>query len=318
MKTLYSEYLDLLAEDENLSFLEKYLTVPSLVRLKNVGYFCGMDYASKNIYNFKESISRYDHSLTVALLTWKFTKDKKATLAGLFHDIATPCFAHVIDYMNKDYETQESTEEYTEKVIKNDVILKKYLKEDNIPVEDITNFKKYTIVDNNRPKLCADRLDGIILTGIAWAKNVNQNDINEIIKDIDIYKNEYQENELGFKTYSIALKVFDASNEINKLCHTNEDNFMMELLAKITKLAIDEKIIEYEELYYIDEPILLDKIRNSKNNRLIRLLDKFENITIEEITDTVLNNVKVRDLNPLVKGIRLKDLLKKEIEINGE
>lgn len=62
----------------------------------------------------KENITRYDHSLTFALLTWKCTKDKKATLAGMFHDIATPCFSHVIDYMNKDYENQESTEENTE------------------------------------------------------------------------------------------------------------------------------------------------------------------------------------------------------------
>ncbi len=162
---LYNEYLNLLIKNEIPNFLQKYLTVPSLIRLKNIGYFCGMDYASKHIYNFKEQISRYDHSLTVSLLTWKFTKDRKATIAGLFHDIATPCFAHVIDYMNKDYENQESTEEYTEEIIKNDEKLQKYLREDKLLSEDIINFKKYTIVDNDRPKLCADRLDGIILTG---------------------------------------------------------------------------------------------------------------------------------------------------------
>ena len=57
-------------------FLLKYLEIPSLVRLKKVGYFCGMDYASKDVYNFREYISRYDHSLSVALLTYKLTKDK--------------------------------------------------------------------------------------------------------------------------------------------------------------------------------------------------------------------------------------------------
>lgn len=308
MGTLYNAYLNLLTEGEMPSFLEKYLTVPSLVRLKNVGYFCGMDYASKNIYNFKEKISRYDHSLTVALLIWKFTKDKKTTLAGLFHDIATPCFSHVIDYMNKDYETQESTEKYTEKVIRSDVILKKHLNEDNLCIEDITNFKNYPIVDNNRPKLCADRLDGIILTGFAWAKTIDKNDMKEIIKDIEIYKNEYQESEFGFKTFNVAQKVFNINNVIDKLCHTNEDNFMMELLAEITKLAIDEKIVEYDELYYIDEPTLLGKIRNSKNNELIRLLNKFENIMMEDIPIINLKNVKIKNLNPLVKGIRIKDL----------
>ena len=31
-----------------------------------------------------------DHSIGVALIIWHFTHDKKQTLAGLFHDIATP------------------------------------------------------------------------------------------------------------------------------------------------------------------------------------------------------------------------------------
>ncbi len=313
---LYDEYLNLLTQGKIPSFIVKYLAVPSLVRLKDVGYFCGMDYASKNVYDFKEKISRYDHSLTVALLTWKFTGDKNATLAGLFHDIATPCFAHVIDYMNKDYENQESTEEYTEKLIKNDEKLQEFLKEDNISLEDIINFKKYTIVDNNRPKLCADRLDGIILTGIAWTKTIIKKDIVEIVNDLEVYKNEYQESELGFKTQNIALKALDTSNEIDKFCHTNEDNFMMELLAEIAKMAIDNKIIKYDELYYLVEPTLLDKIRNSKINKLVNLLNKFENILVSDIPVIVLNNVKIRDLNPLVNGIRLNDLPKKEVKKN--
>ena len=104
-KTVYNEYLNSICKIPR--FLNKYLEVPCLVRLKNIGYFCGMDYASKEVYDFREKITRFDHSLTVALLTWKFTHDKKATIAGLFHDVATPCFAHVIDYMNKDYANQE-------------------------------------------------------------------------------------------------------------------------------------------------------------------------------------------------------------------
>lgn len=187
---LLEYYLDKLNVKNKPEFIEKYLKTPSLLRLKKVGYFCGMDYASKNIYNFKEYITRYDHSLTVALLTWKFTQNKKMTLAGLFHDIATPCFSHVIDYMNKDYENQESTEEYTENILKNDKYLIKCLKEDNIEIEDITNFKKYSIVDNDRPKVCADRIDGVILTGISWTKDVEYDDIDKIIDNIEIYTNE--------------------------------------------------------------------------------------------------------------------------------
>ena len=300
-ETLLEFYLEKLEYNKRPEFLNKYLDAPCLKRLKKVCYFCGMDYASKDIYNFKEKITRYDHSLTVALLTWKCSKDKKATIAGLFHDIATPCFSHVIDYMNKDYENQESTEENTEKILKGDVYLNKCLEEDNIDIEDIINFKQYNIVDNDRPKVCADRLDGVILTGISWTKNVDYKDIKDIINDIEIY-----DNEIGFKTKNIANRVLEISESIDIYCHSNEDNYMMQLLADITKYGIDNEYITYEELYVANEEEIMSKLKQTNDVRLLKYLDKFENITADEIPTFDLPNVKIRDLNPLVQGKRIK------------
>ena len=307
MDSLYNTYLSLLKNKGIPTFIKKYLDVPSLTRLKNVGYFCGMDYASKNIYNFKEYITRYDHSLSTALLTFKLTKNKIETLAALFHDIATPCFSHVIDYMNKDYENQESTEEYTSEIIKQDHKLQDYLKEDKINIEDIINFKKYSIVDNSRPKLCADRLDGIILNGIAWAKNINESDIKEIVSDLKVYDNEDKEKELGFKTEAIALKTIKINEEIEKLYHSSEDNYMMELLADITRISIENKIITYKDLYYLDEPNLFQKIKASKVEKLKSLMDKFENIKKEEIPPTI-NNIKIRNIIPIANNTRINNI----------
>ena len=300
-KTLLEYYLKILNYDNRPEFLNKYLKTPCLERLKKVGYFCGMDYASKKVYNFKEHITRYDHSLTVALLTWKCTKNKTDTLAGLFHDIATPCFSHVIDYMNKDYAKQESTEEYTEKILKNDKYLNKCLKKDKIKIEDIINYKQYSIVDNDRPKVCADRLDGVILTGISWTKNIDYNDIDNIVENIEIYNDE-----IGFKSKEVAKKVLNVSDSIDKYCHSSEDNYMMQLLADITKNGIKNKYISYDELYNLSEDELISKLKNSKNSEIINKLNKFVNISIEEIPETEIPEIKARDLNPLVKGIRIK------------
>lgn len=303
-ESLLNYYLNLLNHDNMPEFLIKYLNTPSLVRLKNVGYFCGMDFASKHIYNFSEYISRYNHSLTVALLTYKFTKEKTATLAGLFHDIATPCFSHVIDYMNKDYENQESTEEYTEHILKGDEYLLRCLREDNIDTDDVINFKKYTIVDNDRPKLCADRMDGVILTGIGWTKNITSDDILKIINDICVFKNEYGESELGFKNRDIAKKVVDVSESIDRYCHSREDNYMMQLLANITKYAISNSYIAYEDLYSLDESNLFEIMKNSNDEQLIEMIYEFQNITPDEVPEINLPKVKIRDLKPLVNNSR--------------
>ncbi len=302
----YSYYLKLLNYQKMPKFLKKYLNCPSLSRLKNVGYFCGMDYASKNIYNFKEKISRFDHSLTVALLVYKFTKNKKMTLAGLFHDVGTPCFSHVIDYMNKDYATQESTEEFTEKIIRSDKYVLKCLKKDKINVDDIIDFKKYTIVDNKRPKLCADRIDGVIMTGSFWAKNITMNDIKLIVKNLAVFQNENKELELGFKDKEIALKVVKVSEEIDFICHSNEDNYMMQLLADMTKFAIDHKYLSYEDLFYYNEEKLFNIYENIDDKNFQDDFNKFKNIRLEDIPQIELPFIKTRDLNPLFMGKRVR------------
>ncbi len=300
---MYLEYYEKLYEVP--FFLKKYLNCPSLLRLKDIGYFCGMDYASKNIYNFREIITRYDHSITVALLTYKLTKNKKATLAGLFHDISTPCFSHVIDYMNKDYSKQESTEEFIGEILNDDKYLKKCLKKDKILLNDIVDFKKYTIVDNKRPKLCADRVDGLILNGVFWSKSLEKEDIKRIINDLSIYQNEDKEKEIGFKTLEIANLALKTNQEIDILSHSKEDNYMMELLAKLTKMAIDSNYITYKDLYKLNEKELYNIYENINDREFIKLFTKFKTIKQEEIEDLNIKNIKRKTINPLVAGKRL-------------
>lgn len=298
-------YLKELGISDIPNFLIKYLETPSLLRLKKIGYFCGMDYASKDIYNFQEKITRYDHSLSVSLIVYKLTKSKEATLAGLFHDIATPCFSHVIDYMNKDYEKQESTEEYTEQILRKDKYLQKCLEEDKIDINNIINFKKYTIVDNERPKSCADRIDGVILTGIGWTKDITEEDITKIVKDLSIFTNEFNEKEIGFKTSITAKRVLEISKSIDIYCHSKEDNYMMQLLANITKLAINKKYIKYEDLFYYNEEEILTIIKDQNDIIINNLIIKFQNIKKQEIPYIELPKIKIRKLSPLVNGIRI-------------
>lgn len=291
--------------NEMPDFLVKYLDSPCLIRLKKVSYLCGMEYSSKDIYNIEEFISRYDHSLTVALITWLLTGDKNATIAALVHDVSTPCFSHVVDFMNADYENQESTEEFTEFILKNDGYFMECLKKDNIDLLDIVDYKKYTIVDNNRPKVCADRIDGIILTGISWTKNISEEDIKLIIEDMYIARNEENEEEICFKTLAVVKKVIDISKSIDMYCHSSVNFYLMKLLVDMTKLAIDREYIKYEDLFYLNEEALFDIFYNKNDKDLLELLKEFKTVKINEIPSINIPKIKIRSLKPLVNGVRI-------------
>ena len=286
-------------------FLNKYLNIDILVRLKDIGYFCGMDYASKDIYDFKYEISRYDHSLSTALLTWRYSKDKVQTIAALFHDISTPCFSHVIDYMNKDYANQESTEDKTEEILNSSKTLPTVLATDNLTIKDLVNYKNYPIVDNKRPKLCADRLDGIILTGLAWTKDLDIKETPSILDNIKIYINESNKPELGFKSKKIALRVNEINHNINIFCHSKEDNYMMNLLADLTNYCIRNNHITYDELYTTTEKELYNIFSSIKDEDFKYLYNQFKNIKLDEIPLIELPHIKERVINPIVRGKRL-------------
>ena len=91
---------------------------PVMQRLLRVGMHCGCEYTVYPIYRDAVApYSRYTHSLGTAAIVWHFTHDLKQSIAGLLHDIATPAFAHVVDFLNGDHMRQESTESRTRMMI---------------------------------------------------------------------------------------------------------------------------------------------------------------------------------------------------------
>ena len=285
--------------------VKKYYLTPSLLRLKQVGYFCGMDYASRFVYDFKEYLSTYDHSITTAGITSMFTDDKKEILAALYHDVSKPTCSHVIDYMNGDYKNQESTEEYTREIILEDDVLREYLKEDGIKPEEIYDFKKYSIVDSHRPSLCADRIDGVILSSLIWSETLKLKEAKKLLMNLQLYINEYGEKEIGFKNMEMAIQFVRQNDIINELVHSSWDTYMMQLLADIIALAIKEGLVTYEALYYVDDVILFRILECSENPVLINKLTEFKNIKKEEIKVQDNPEIKDRKIDPLVDGKRL-------------
>ena len=198
------EYLKILS-NEIPDFLNDYINTPQMQKLAGISVSCGTYYTK--LFDKMVWYSSLDHSIAVSLIVWNFTKDKKQTIAGLFHDIATPVFKHSIDFMNGDYKKQESTEELTTQIIRESKEIMSLLKRDGIKIEEIDNYHIYPIADNDTPMLSADRLEYTLSNGLGACKNIwNMEDVKEIYENIEIQKNEQGIEELGFKDIKIAEK----------------------------------------------------------------------------------------------------------------
>ncbi len=305
------EYFKVL-EPEFPEWLNEYINTKELLSQQYISVTCGTIYS--DLFESKFFFSSLEHSVAVALIVWHFTHDKKQTLSGLFHDIATPAFKHCVDFLNGDYMTQESTEDLTTNIIKNSKEIMKLLERDNIGVSEIDNYHMYPIADNDTPKLSADRLEYSLSNALFTYELLDLDAIAEIYNDIEIEKNEKGEVELGFKTKKIARNFVKVTSRLSVIYREDRTRYSMQLIADILKRLSDENKITKEDLYKLKESDVISIIENSKYSKIFDIWKYAKKVkTSKEKPENVYyvhHGAKVRYIDPLFNGERMSKCCK--------
>lgn len=301
-------------EEEIPSFLLPFLKSEEMQRIDYVGMHCGMEYTHFPFYKDFKKYSRYEHSLGVALIVYHFTHDIKMTLAGLFHDIATPCFAHVIDFLKGDHEKQEATEERTSLILSSSLSIQEELSKLHLKTEDVDDYHLYPIADNDSPRLSADRLEYTLHNLINY-NFATLDDIQEMYDDLIVIKNEEGEDELAFKHFEMAEKFALLTLKNSHIYVTDEDRYGMEYLARILKKHMQNNTLCEDDLYN-KEASLIEKLCSTKEGKEDFVSFVSLNKVIKEDNPTSDNSFKIyskkRYINPLVLNMgRVKDLSSK-------
>jgi HD superfamily phosphohydrolase len=302
-------------------FMQEFLLTEAMTRLKKIGMNCGLEYTSFPVYSQCGPYTRYDHSLGTAMIVWRFTKDMKQALAGLFHDISTPVFAHVVDFLNKDYMEQESTEEKTKELILGSESILRLLEKYNIGPEKVCDYHKYPIADNASPRLSSDRLEYTLSNALNFQKRPLA-EVRGFYEDLVVAENEEGAPELAFKDVNIASAFTEASLINSRLYVADADRYAMQYLADILRLALDKGVVTEAELY-TTEPAVINKLLSdyetkalwTKFRSLSRMLTQKEN---PNKPFWISVPAKKRYINPLVAGkgrvTELNESIKRQVE----
>jgi len=305
------EYFEILEPDYPM-WLNEYINTKELLSQQYISVSCGTIYSNLFEYNF--FFSSLDHSVAVALIIWHFTHDKKQTLSGLFHDIATPTFKHCVDFLNGDYMSQESTEDLTTTIIKNSKEIMTLLKKDKIDISEIDNYHLYPIADNETPKLSADRLEYSLSNALLIYKVLDSNTIKEIYNDIEIQTNEQKEIELGFKTKKCARNFVKVTSKLSVRYREDKTRYSMQLIADILKKLNNKNIISKKDLYELKESDVINIIESSEYSNIFNLWKKAKKVHIKEEPPKnvyyVHHGAKVRYIDPLFNGERISKCCK--------
>ena len=297
-------------------WLNDYIETKELLKQRYISVTCGKIYS--NLFEIDFFFSSLDHSVAVALIVWHFTHDKKQTLSGLFHDIATPVFKHCVDFLNGDYMTQESTEDLTSKIIGSSKEIMDLLKRDNIKLEEVDDYHIYPVADNDTPKLSADRLEYSLSNALLTYKLSNIDDIKKIYNDVILDKDEEGTLELSFKSKATALEFVKITSKLSIIYRDDKTRYSMQLIADIIKKLNEDGLITKADLYNMKESEVIEIIENSKYKDIFNIWKNAKNIKASkekpENVYFVHHGAKIRYIDPLVNKRRISSISKEAKE----
>ena len=238
--------------------LAELAATPPMLRLKDVGMNCGCEYTAFPRFANGGRYSRWLHSLGVGLIVWHFTEDPAQAAAGLLHDVATPTFAHVVDFLRGDYLAQEATEEGTRTRIAGSPELRAVLTRYGLDVEVVWDYHRYPIADNDSPRLSADRLEYSLGNALRWGL-LSRAEAAAIYADLRVGEAEDGAAELVFQHPEPAAAFARAALECAGIYVCDADRCAMQRLCELLGRALARGVLSPADLEG-REPPLIEKL----------------------------------------------------------
>ena len=234
---------------------------PPMQRLLHVGMNCGCEYTDFPRFRRGRHYNRWLHSLGVGLIVWHFTGDPAQAAAGLLHDIATPTFAHVIDFLRGDHLNQEATEAGTREMIDGSPEIRGILGRYGLTADRVADYHVYPIADNDSPRLSADRLEYTLGNALNYGF-ADRGSLAALYADLTVSENETGDPELCFRTAETALAFARLALACSRVYVSDEDRYSMQALSDLLQKAIETGVLSPAELYGT-EPPLIEKLQAS-------------------------------------------------------
>jgi len=289
MKINDSIYGDIQVKEQ---VIEDLINTTVFQRLKNIS----QDGAPHFIQPVR-NVTRYEHSIGVWYLSRLYKRSTEEQIACLLHDLSHTAFSHVVDFVVRDKNHEYADGKLKDMILQSDIpnIIKKH----GYDIEKVLDKTKFPLLDNSLPDISFDRWDYFMRDGYT---------IGFLPKDVvNLFLNNIKEENgmLYFTDIRLASTfaiLFVNFSRLIWLDPTSHGSFF--LLAEAIKIALEDKEIVESDLF-TDDNIMLEKLKSSKNKKIVKLLSRLQPGKEFEFADEenaeFFGPNKPRFVDPLVK-----------------
>jgi hypothetical protein len=270
----------------------------AIQRLKGIAQFGPPD----EIYHMK-NFSRYEHSIGVMLLLRMLGATLEEQIAGLLHDVSHSAFSHVVDWVWGDPTKEEHQDDMLARMILKDQELVSVLHKHGLDPERIVDHELFSLLEQPRPELCADRVDYGLREMELWA---SWGQTKNIIQHLGVHKGMIVINDTAAaSTFATAFLRMQREH-----WGAPETVVRYEVLARLLRQAFEAGILTKEDIYQTDAHCM-KKICSADDDEIqgyLALLSKKPLKLVSSDMPEFSLQKKFRYVDPLIDGRRLSEL----------
>ena len=270
------------------------INCPSIQRLKGVSQL-----GLPQEYLHNPTFSRYEHSVGVMILLRKLGASINEQVAGLLHDVSHTAFSHLTEWILGDPSKGDHQDKTLEKFVTNSEI-PSILKKHGMNTEEVVIHDQFTLLEQDSPFLCADRVDYTLRELIARGRKDEANIITPKLTTFNGH--------IVLKDQLSAEKFSEVYIQFNNDSWAGvESKTRYHIFAEALKKAIDLNYITIEDLNGTDKDVIdvLIEKNNPEINKVLSLLRNRLSFKESEEEGEILLKKKFRHVDP-------------EIIVNGE
>ena len=195
--------------------------------------------------------------------------------------------------------TQEATEDGTRAAIERSAEIQALLRKNGLSTDDVADYHRYPVADNDSPRLSADRLE-YTLGNLVNYGFISRDRAKWMLDALDVLRGEDGREELGFVDPEAAAAFANGAMDMGRIYVSEPDRFSMQMLARLLAGARDAGVIAMEDLWR-EEPYLIDKLcRDARFAEEWRRYRQYRGIA--HGADGIVVHAKKRYIDPLVRG----------------